>query len=498
MAIAQIEPSGCGENHGLVDVRFDLFLEPDDARYNERHTLVPVIPEGGYPGLVDKDGRPIDQADYDLWLASLPHIWQLAPFHSHFLRFEPDVSQDAVLAAIEPHIPDFYAAWLQELDKLPGGMRHGWDVACRKPRPRRYDKEMTPLEYEPRKLVCLDKVALIIASDLSVRSKDIGETFPATAIDVGAGAISREASVGTDWTNIDYNNAANDTGSLDTFEFWLRGSSTGVKAGTFYDNTAPAFINRDVETIGDVTSGAKRTFTGKDCDVIAGDRVGIFQVGGSIELDQTGFNGRYGKYLDQFGAGSQTYTWYDGDAISIYATGETAGATHEGAATLSGIGTLAGIGRGIFVGKGTLSGTGSVVASAVITLAGKATLTGTGALSALGGLIKYGIATLSGTGLLSAVGGVYKCGAATLAGVGSLTASAVTTLIGKATLAGTGALSALAGGLLLAAKAALAGAGNLAASAIKFKIETPAKGGDMKLPPGIPGEVSIPSKEVSL
>ena len=496
MAIAQIEPSGCGENHGLVDVRFDLFLEPDDARYNERHTLVPVIPEGGYPGLVDKDGRPIDQADYDLWLASLPHIWQLAPFHSHFLRFEPDVSQDAVLAAIEPHIPNFYAAWLQELDKLPGGMRHGWDVACRKPRPRRYDKEMTPLEYEPRKLVCLDKVALIVASNLSIRSTDIGETFPSTDIDIGPGATNRFTGFGEEQTTVDYNNAANDTGSLDTFEFYFEGTGGGIKSGTFSGSNP--FTNRDVETIGTVTSGAKRTFTGKDCDVTIGDWLGVYIASGWIERDNAGYLGVYTKTGDQFGAGSQSYALSEFDAISIYATGETAGATHEGAATLSGAGTLAGIGRGIFVGKGTLAGTGSVVASAVITLAGKATLTGTGALSALGGLIKYGIATLSGTGLLSAVGGVYKCGAATLAGVGSLTASAVTTLIGKATLAGTGALSALAGGLLLAAKAALAGAGNLAASAIKFKIETPAKGGDMKLPPGIPGEVSIPSKEVSL
>jgi len=114
MAYGLIEKSGCEVWHGgLVKLRFDLFLEPDDARYDERHTLVPVIPKEGYPGKVDKGGAPLDQKDYDLWLEKLPHIWQLAPFHSHFLRFEPDVSQETVEQAILFHIPNFYKAWTE-------------------------------------------------------------------------------------------------------------------------------------------------------------------------------------------------------------------------------------------------------------------------------------------------------------------------------------------------------------------------------------------------
>ena len=70
MAYGLIEKSGSGVWHGgLVKLRIDMFLEPDDARYDERHTLVPVIPESGYPGLVDKEGSPVKQSDYDLWLA---------------------------------------------------------------------------------------------------------------------------------------------------------------------------------------------------------------------------------------------------------------------------------------------------------------------------------------------------------------------------------------------------------------------------------------------
>ena len=67
MAYGLIEKSGSEVWHGgLVSVRFDLFLETDDARYDERYTLVPVIPESGYPGKVDKEGRRLVRMRYSL------------------------------------------------------------------------------------------------------------------------------------------------------------------------------------------------------------------------------------------------------------------------------------------------------------------------------------------------------------------------------------------------------------------------------------------------
>ena len=328
MAYGLIEKSGSEVWHGgLVSIRFDLFLEPDDARYDERYTYVPVIPEGGYPGKVDKDGNPKKQADYDVWLASLPHIWQLAPFHSHFLRFEPDVSQEQVEQAILPHIPNFYKAWTEGWDKSPGGMRHGWDVATRSKalgRPRRFDKEYSLPELGTRPAECLSKLSLIVASNLSIRTKDIGETFPSTDIDVGAGADGRSSFASTVGdTFIDYNNAANDTGSLDTFEAYFYLNGANVKIGTFYEDSLPDFTSRDYETIGAITSGAKRTFTGKDCDVTSGDWVGVYATAGRIELDTSGSGLYRTNSTDGFGA-TKTYTLLsDTYAISLYATGET-------------------------------------------------------------------------------------------------------------------------------------------------------------------------------
>jgi len=324
MAYGLINKSGSEVWHGgLVKVRFDLFLEPDDARYDERYTYVPVIPEGGYTGKVDEDGRPIDQKDYDLWLASLSHIWQLAPFHSHFLRFEPDVSQEQVEAAILPHIPNFYKAWTEEWDKVPGGMRHGWDVATRTPRPRRYDKEFTIPELGTRPTECFDKLGLILASNLSVRTKDIGEIFPATAIDIGGAAVPRSGRSLVSWTRLEGSNTANDTGSLDTVEIYANEDLANAEVATFIPEGSDTFSSRDFGAIGAVVSGAKRAFTGKDISVATGDVIGIYGTSGYIESGLSGGGTGWHQSGDQIPCTSVTFSTSTYRPLSLYATGET-------------------------------------------------------------------------------------------------------------------------------------------------------------------------------
>lgn len=192
---AKIEPSGCGEHHGNVKIRLDFYLDPTDVRYEERHTLVPVIPPEGYPGKVDEEGIPINQADYDTWLVSLPHIWQLAPFHSHFIYADPDVTDAEIQKIANFHLVNFYQAWCQEKDHKPGGMREGWyrgllDADANpikqgdynnflegQPQPLNYP--VRPLRYEEldeshvfslRKTQCEQKAESIKLSSLDVRS----------------------------------------------------------------------------------------------------------------------------------------------------------------------------------------------------------------------------------------------------------------------------------------------------------------------------------------
>lgn len=317
---AKIEPSGCGEFHGNVKVRFAFYLDPSDARYGEQHIQQPIIPSRGYGGAVDDWGSPVDQVDYDLWLNGLPREWQTNPFHNHYIYAEPEVTDDEITSLAALHLVNFYEAWRQGKP-----IRSGWDVAERQ-RPLRYEEVGDAAAYALRKVKCEQRAESIKQLPGVILPLDGGTIFPATAIDVGAGAIDRGGSVAPSAaTWIDVNNAANETGILDTFELWFVTAATGVKVGTFYHSPSPNdFTNRDVEVLGNVSSGSKQTSSGLDCDVETGDWPGIFRDTGNMEQDTSGFDGVWVKVGDFFGGGSETYSENGtARALSIFATGET-------------------------------------------------------------------------------------------------------------------------------------------------------------------------------
>ena len=88
----KVEPSGCCERKGMVQIRFSFYLEPGDYGYDKHHVEVPIIPKDGYPGKVDEVGSPYDMEDYIMWIDKLPTEWVNNPFHNHFCLLDPDVS----------------------------------------------------------------------------------------------------------------------------------------------------------------------------------------------------------------------------------------------------------------------------------------------------------------------------------------------------------------------------------------------------------------------
>ena len=96
MAYARINKTGCHVRKGNCQIRLDFYLEPTDPRYADRylHLVDTTSPEylAGYKGEVDEFGNPKDQADYDAWLASLPHVWTNTPFHTHFIYLPSKLS----------------------------------------------------------------------------------------------------------------------------------------------------------------------------------------------------------------------------------------------------------------------------------------------------------------------------------------------------------------------------------------------------------------------
>jgi hypothetical protein len=108
-----VNHTGCNERKGLVEIRYDLYLDPSDHKYSEHHVQVPVIPAGGYTGKVDVMGQPLNQKDYDKWFATLPRVWQNNPFCCHFCQFEPDVTDEEILYVGELALDMAYKNWVK-------------------------------------------------------------------------------------------------------------------------------------------------------------------------------------------------------------------------------------------------------------------------------------------------------------------------------------------------------------------------------------------------
>lgn len=157
-----------------------------------------------------------------------------------------------------------------------------------------------------------------------------------TAITVGLEPIVRTSSSMTGASMIDRNSPANASGVLEVFEIWTPNNGSGLKMGTFYLNVyAWRYINRDYETIGNFSGGSKQTFTGKSCDVVAGDFIGAYHTDAGWYFQASGGIGYAQKAVDTFGAGLVTdYTldedgrvWIKGKGISVAPTTTTTSTT---------------------------------------------------------------------------------------------------------------------------------------------------------------------------
>ena len=325
MAYCKINKTGCMERRGHPQIRFDMFLEPDDTRYKDTYIQVPVIPADGYPNKANKDGTPVDQKGYDLWYASLPRIWQLNPFHSHFIDYYPhDFTDSQLKSDMDFHLANFYKTYQDEWDKVQSGMRHGFAVEKRII-PVNYAKTLEVVEYKAIQTQVINRLNRLDEFKYTPIKLDDGKSYPATTIDIGDEAIDRPTSFYAGRTLITVNNPANDTGILDTVETWFNSNATGFKVGTF-SGSGNSYDDRDYETIGAVTAGSKQTFSGLSIDVVTGDFIGCYFATGLIEISTGGgYTATYVAVGDKFGTGSATYSRQSDRAISLYATGDTGG-----------------------------------------------------------------------------------------------------------------------------------------------------------------------------
>jgi len=145
-----------------------------------------------------------------------------------------------------------------------------------------------------------------------------------TVIDIGGGATDRLYS----WDHptysvVEQDNPANDTGVLDTMEFWFKTSSTGLKCGTFSYVATGKCTYRAHANIGAVTAGSKQTFTGLSVAVTANDLLGYKIADGEMEWGPSS-TVCWALTGDHFIAeGEKTYVTQGSYSSSMNATGAT-------------------------------------------------------------------------------------------------------------------------------------------------------------------------------
>ena len=102
----KVEPSGCCERKGMVQIRFCMFLDEGDYGYDKHHVQVP-----------ERDLTEAEIADPEL-AAKVPRVWQVNPFHNHFIYVEPDTADGEIMDIGEAFLHEAYIKWAceQKLD----------------------------------------------------------------------------------------------------------------------------------------------------------------------------------------------------------------------------------------------------------------------------------------------------------------------------------------------------------------------------------------------
>ncbi|MFA5153469.1 MAG: hypothetical protein WC554_12975, partial [Clostridia bacterium] len=131
------------------------------------------------------------------------------------------------------------------------------------------------------------------------------------AIDIGNAAVDDSSSAGNDYTYLDYYNAANASGILNSVSIYINDAPEGsYSIGTFNNISANVWSSRDYESFTSSGTGLK-TFTGRNIDVGTGDALGFYlATGGALEAKYNSGGGiglACRKAGNQFGNSNVTF-----------------------------------------------------------------------------------------------------------------------------------------------------------------------------------------------
>lgn len=381
----KFEPSGTHvDTKGNLKIRLDFYPTPESKSYEINHVY--IVDEtsaefiAGYKGKLDKEGNPVDQKDYDDWFAGLPHIWQTNPCLSHFIVVPPDIDKSSldswiksifsadVTATIDDSMTQENSAHLISpymRTKAKMTTVKMWDDTAK----------MSPVlsemvtkgilataeasslttaksnpEVKAKVVSYVTEKVNITLSDYSVASKTGGTTedIKPGSIDVGAAAIDRASTALLSGTNVveevEGSNPANADGIIDTCQIFVNAGASNSIYFLLLSASGNVLTTESSVGVGTVSVGSTQTFTGLSLTCSAGYYLGAASdTAGTttrIDIDSSGGTLRWaysGSSKIPVGS-SATYTPYENNICSIYATGTEAGGGWANIGKVGGVG----------------------------------------------------------------------------------------------------------------------------------------------------------------
>jgi len=355
----KFEPSGTHvDNKGNLKIRLDFYPTPTSKSYEQHHVEVvdETSPEflAGYKGELDKEGNPVDEADYQKWVDGLPKHWVVNPCLCHFITVSPDITVAGLDSIIGTYFTGNVTATIDDIMSRTGTNESAHLISP-------YMRSKTTMTSAKVSKTNEETLKQAINTQFTDYKIDAGATVgqiedvKPESIDVGPGATNRSSSsflsyMSTSYTKVDKANPANATGTLDTVEIWMQ-ENTGANdiwAGTFSASSNDLTCHDSV-SLGDVPAGSKQTYTGLSVDVNSGEYLGTCgkakgtSISSSIEYATSGGSDVWykgGEYIDP--TDTATFSVLSGDVISIYATGtESASASLTNSPDSKAFGTVA-------------------------------------------------------------------------------------------------------------------------------------------------------------
>lgn len=308
----KFNPTGTQVEGGLLEVRFDLYPDIGSPLYT-KHYVEHFNAKGESLG------------------------WGLNPCLCHFITVPEVFDLDALRNYVYGVFEKDTLATVESILVLPDNIRQ---ISSLMGRRGKFGSPILTKDIQDLIGSVNTKFADLV---LTLEGGGTAYTVESHTIDVGSAAEDRasqatlyQSAVGYR-TQIDYNNAANATGNIDTVKAWFNTATAGnsCKVGTFADGGSGVFTCNDGESIGEVVAGSEQTYTGLTIAINTGEFIGAdARAAVSLILDTVGFGGAgvywvAGQLCDP--ADSDTFALLAGDILSLNGTGTEAGAAAGGA-----------------------------------------------------------------------------------------------------------------------------------------------------------------------